>query len=74
LPHCREPEASILAAQAVLPDMKAAKAGVIINFGSTSWMVGQGGMAAYSASKAGVLGLTVLRAHLGGTMDRTTSA
>jgi NAD(P)-dependent dehydrogenase (short-subunit alcohol dehydrogenase family) len=46
------------AAQAVLPDMKAAKAGVIINFGSTSWMVGQGGMAAYSASKAGVLGLT----------------
>ena len=39
-------------------DMKAAKAGVFINFGSRSWMVGQGGMAAYSASKAGVLGLT----------------
>ncbi|MBV9565268.1 MAG: SDR family oxidoreductase [Bradyrhizobium sp.] len=46
------------AVQAVLPDMKQAKAGVIINFGSTTWLAGQGGMAAYSASKAGVLGLT----------------
>jgi len=46
------------AAQAVLPDMKAANAGAIINFGSTSWMVGQGGMAAYTASKSAVLGLT----------------
>ncbi len=46
------------AAQAVLPDMKAANAGVIVNFGSTSWMAGQGGMAAYTASKSAVLGLT----------------
>jgi NAD(P)-dependent dehydrogenase (short-subunit alcohol dehydrogenase family) len=46
------------AAQAVLPDMKAANAGAIINFGSVSWMIGQGGMAAYTASKSGVLGLT----------------
>ncbi|RDJ21739.1 SDR family NAD(P)-dependent oxidoreductase [Bosea caraganae] len=46
------------AAQAVLPDMKAANGGVIINFGSTSWMAGQGGMAAYTASKSGVIGLT----------------
>ncbi|WP_230533060.1 SDR family NAD(P)-dependent oxidoreductase [Microvirga roseola] len=45
-------------AQAVLPDMQAAKAGVIINFGSVSWMVGQGGMAAYTAAKSAVLGLT----------------
>jgi NAD(P)-dependent dehydrogenase (short-subunit alcohol dehydrogenase family) len=45
------------AAQAVLPDMKA-NGGVIINFGSVSWMVGQGGMAAYTASKSAVLGLT----------------
>ncbi len=45
-------------AQAVLPDMKAAKEGAIINFGSTSWMVGQGGMAAYTAAKSAVLGLT----------------
>jgi len=46
------------AAQAVLPDMQKAKAGVIINFGSISWMIGQGGMAAYTACKSAVLGLT----------------
>jgi NAD(P)-dependent dehydrogenase (short-subunit alcohol dehydrogenase family) len=46
------------AAQAVLPDMIEAKAGSIVNFGSTSWMIGQGGMAAYTAAKSGVLGLT----------------
>ena len=45
-------------AQAVIEDMKAAKEGVILNFGSTSWMVGQGGMAAYTAAKSAVLGLT----------------
>jgi D-xylose 1-dehydrogenase len=44
--------------QAVLPDMVAAKAGSIINFGSVSWMVGQGGMAVYTAAKSAVLGLT----------------
>jgi D-xylose 1-dehydrogenase len=49
---------SFFAAQAVLPDMKAAKAGAIINFSSISWMAGQGGMAAYTASKSGMLGLT----------------
>jgi D-xylose 1-dehydrogenase len=46
------------AAQAVLPDMIEAKSGSIVNFGSTSWMIGQGGMAAYTAAKSGVLGLT----------------
>ena len=46
------------AAQAVLPDMQAANEGAIINFGSVSWMVGQGGMAAYTAAKSAVLGLT----------------
>jgi NAD(P)-dependent dehydrogenase (short-subunit alcohol dehydrogenase family) len=45
-------------AQAVLPNMKAAGDGVIINLGSISWMIGQGGMAAYSAAKSAVLGLT----------------
>ena len=45
-------------AQAVMDDMKAAMDGVIINYGSTSWMVGQGGMAAYTAAKSAVLGLT----------------
>jgi NAD(P)-dependent dehydrogenase (short-subunit alcohol dehydrogenase family) len=46
------------AAQAVLPDMQAAGGGSIVNFGSTSWMVGQGGMPIYSAAKAAILGLT----------------
>jgi len=46
------------AAQAVLPDMIVKKNGSIINFGSTSWMIGQGGMAAYTAAKSAVLGLT----------------
>lgn len=45
-------------AQAVLPDMKAAGRGAIINLGSISWMTGVGGMAGYTASKSGVLGLT----------------
>jgi NAD(P)-dependent dehydrogenase (short-subunit alcohol dehydrogenase family) len=46
------------AAQAVLPDMKAARRGSIINLGSSSWMAGQGGMVAYTACKSAVLGLT----------------
>ncbi len=46
------------AAQAVFPMMKAAGGGSIINFGSVSWMIGQGGMPGYSAAKAAVMGLT----------------
>ena len=46
------------AAQAVADDMKNAKNGSIINMGSTSWMIGQGGMAGYTAAKSAVLGLT----------------
>ncbi|KAB0269229.1 SDR family NAD(P)-dependent oxidoreductase [Microvirga brassicacearum] len=46
------------AAQAVLPDMQRANEGIIVNFGSFSWMIGQGGMAAYTAAKSAVLGLT----------------
>jgi NAD(P)-dependent dehydrogenase (short-subunit alcohol dehydrogenase family) len=46
------------AAQAVAPDMAAAGGGAIVNFGSTSWLVGQGGMPAYLSAKAGVAGLT----------------
>lgn len=45
-------------AQAVLPDMKTAGKGVIVNLGSINWMIGQGGMAGYSAAKSAVLGLT----------------
>jgi len=35
-------------------------AGAIVNLGSISWMIGQGGMAAYTACKSPVLGLTRL--------------
>lgn len=46
------------AAQAVYPMMKEAGGGSIVNFGSTSWMVGQGGMPAYTTAKSAVAGLT----------------
>ncbi|MGQ0483846.1 MAG: SDR family NAD(P)-dependent oxidoreductase [Hyphomicrobiales bacterium] len=45
-------------AQAVQPQMAAEGGGAIVNFGSTSWRIGQGGMAAYTAAKSAVLGLT----------------
>jgi NAD(P)-dependent dehydrogenase (short-subunit alcohol dehydrogenase family) len=44
------------ASQAVIPMMQKAGGGSIINLGSTSWKIGQGGMAAYTASKSGVTG------------------
>jgi NAD(P)-dependent dehydrogenase (short-subunit alcohol dehydrogenase family) len=46
------------AAQAVFEMMKSAGGGSIINFGSTSWMIGQGGMPAYTTGKSAVAGLT----------------
>ena len=45
-------------AQAVLGDMKSLGGGSIINLGSISWMLKQGGMPAYTTSKAAVQGLT----------------
>ncbi|HQT47309.1 MAG: 3-oxoacyl-ACP reductase [Acidocella sp. 20-63-7] len=46
------------AVQAVAPGMRARKSGSIINFGSVSWMMAQGGMPSYTAAKAAVHGLT----------------
>jgi len=46
------------AIQAVAPMMRAAGGGSIINFGSVSWHAAQGGMPAYTTSKAGVEGLS----------------
>jgi len=46
------------AAQAVYPDMEAAGGGAIVNLGSVSWMIGQGGMPCYTTSKSAVAGLT----------------
>jgi len=44
--------------QAVKKSMIENNGGVIINMGSTSWMIGQGGMAVYTAAKSGVVGMT----------------
>ncbi len=46
------------AAQAVANDMKQAGGGSIVNFGSISWMLKQGGMPVYTTAKAAVQGLT----------------
>ncbi len=46
------------AAQAVIEDMKQLGGGSIINLGSISWMLKQGGMPVYLSSKAAVQGMT----------------
>jgi len=46
------------AAKNVAADMKAAGIGSIVNFGSVSWKMKQGGMPTYTTSKAAVQGLT----------------
>ncbi len=46
------------AAQAVIPGMKTAGGGSIINFSSTSYMINQGDLPAYTAAKGGIVGLT----------------
>jgi NAD(P)-dependent dehydrogenase (short-subunit alcohol dehydrogenase family) len=46
------------AIQAVVPMMRGAGGGSIINFGSISWHTNNGGMPAYTTAKAGVEGLT----------------
>ena len=46
------------AAQAVAPDMRALGGGSIINLGSVSWMLKQGGMPVYTTAKSAVQGLT----------------
>ncbi|HEY3539134.1 MAG TPA: SDR family oxidoreductase [Trinickia sp.] len=46
------------AAQAVADDMKASGGGSIVNLGSISWMLKQGGMPVYLTSKAAITGLT----------------
>lgn len=48
----------VYAIQAVLPDMKQAGGGSIINMGSISWVVGEPDLPLYTAAKAGVNGLT----------------
>ena len=46
------------AAQAIIPMMQEAGGGSIVNMGSVSWKIGQGGMVAYTAAKSAMNGLT----------------
>ena len=46
------------AAQAVIDGMVASGGGSIVNLGSISWLVGQGGMPGYLSAKAAITGLT----------------
>lgn len=46
------------AAQAVVPSMKKAGGGVILNFGSISWHLGLNDLVLYQTAKAGIEGLT----------------
>ena len=46
------------AAQKVIDDMKSLGGGSIVNFGSISWMLKQGGMPVYTTAKSAVQGLT----------------
>ncbi len=45
-------------AQAVVPHMQRLGGGSIVNFGSISWMIPQGGFPAYATAKAAIHGLT----------------
>jgi NAD(P)-dependent dehydrogenase (short-subunit alcohol dehydrogenase family) len=51
------------AAQAVLPAMKAAARGSIINMSSISWMIPSVGLPVYITAKAAIVGLTRTLAH-----------
>ena len=48
----------LFASQAVVNDMEKNGGGAIINMGSTSWMIGQGGMPCYTTAKSAIQGLT----------------
>jgi len=51
------------AAQAVVPAMRAAGSGSIVNLGSIAWVIPSTGLPAYVTAKAGIVGLTRTLAH-----------
>ena len=62
------------AAQAVIPGMKRAGGGSIVNLGSVSWMRSTSDMVAYTAAKAAIHGLTrTLARELGASNIRVNS-
>ena len=46
------------ATQSVYKDMKKLGKGTVVNIGSFSWMLGQGGMPGYTTAKSAIMGLT----------------
>jgi len=63
----------IFCAQAVVPAMKAAGGGAIINFGSISWHLGLPDLVLYETAKAGIEGMTrALARELGPSGIRVT--
>ncbi|GIK86090.1 MAG: 3-oxoacyl-ACP reductase [Betaproteobacteria bacterium] len=62
------------AAQAAVPQMRDAGGGAILNMGSVSWMRGRPQLAAYTTSKAAIMGLTrTLARELGALGIRVNS-
>jgi NAD(P)-dependent dehydrogenase (short-subunit alcohol dehydrogenase family) len=62
------------AAQAVVPQMRDAGGGSIINLGSVSWMRGRPNLSGYTTAKAGIMGLTrTLAREVGGMGIRVNS-
>ena len=53
----------LFAIQAVLPAMKAAGRGAIINMSSISWVIPTTGLTVYNTAKAGIVGMTRTLAH-----------
>ncbi|MEM7547720.1 MAG: SDR family oxidoreductase [Pseudomonadota bacterium] len=65
---------AVFAAQTVAPMMAMAGGGSIINFGSVSWMIPQGGFPSYATAKAATHGLTrTLARDLGGDNIRVNT-
>ena len=61
-------------AQAVIPGMRAAGGGSIVNLSSVAWRRGPGGLLAYATAKAGVVGLTnALATAVGGDRIRVNA-
>jgi NAD(P)-dependent dehydrogenase (short-subunit alcohol dehydrogenase family) len=64
----------LFCAQAVVPGMKDAHGGAIINFGSSSWHLGLPDLALYETAKAGIEGMTrALARELGADGIRVTA-
>ena len=62
------------AAQAVYEDMSANGGGSIINFSSTTWLMGEGGYVCYTTAKAGIYGMTRSLARDYGAADIRVNA